>query len=75
MLGTCWSKWDALPAHNERSAGLAEHGSSPRNRTTTADVVRTMIWLWRLVGLRRLLALFMLRKVWRTYQARSTRPR
>jgi hypothetical protein len=34
-----------------------------------------MIWLWRLVGLRRLLALFMLRKVWRAYQARSARPR
>ena len=30
-----------------------------------------MIWLWRLLGLRRLLALFVLRKAWRMYRART----
>jgi hypothetical protein len=32
-----------------------------------------MIWLWRLIGLRRLAAFFLLRKAWRTYQSRKTR--
>jgi hypothetical protein len=32
-----------------------------------------MIWLWRLIGLRRLAALFALRKAWRLYQSRKPR--
>jgi hypothetical protein len=32
-----------------------------------------MIWLWRLIGLRRLLALFALRKAWRMYKSKQTR--
>ena len=31
-----------------------------------------MIWLWRFIGLRRLLALFALRKAWQIYQSRKT---
>jgi hypothetical protein len=30
-----------------------------------------MIWLWRLLGLRRLLALVVLRKAWRLYRSRN----
>jgi len=30
-----------------------------------------MIWLWRLIGLRRLLALVVLRKAWRMYRSRN----
>jgi hypothetical protein len=30
-----------------------------------------MIWLWRLIGLRSLLALFVLRRAWRLYRART----
>ena len=30
-----------------------------------------MIWLWRLIGLRKLLALFVLRKAWRMVRART----
>jgi hypothetical protein len=32
-----------------------------------------MIWLWRLLGLRKLLALYALRKAWNVYRSRSTR--
>ena len=34
-----------------------------------------MIWLWRLLGVRRLLALFVARRAWRTIQARRRRTR
>jgi len=34
-----------------------------------------MIWLWRLLGLRRLLALFVLRKALQRYRARPSRAR
>jgi hypothetical protein len=30
-----------------------------------------MIWLWRLIGLRKLLALFVLRKAWRMVRSRT----
>jgi len=33
-----------------------------------------MIWLWRFIGLRRLLALFVLRKAWQMYQSRNRPP-
>ncbi len=33
-----------------------------------------MIWLWRLLGARRLLALFVARRAWRMIQARRGRP-
>jgi hypothetical protein len=33
-----------------------------------------MIWLWRFIGLRRLLALFALRKAWQMYQSRRRPP-
>jgi hypothetical protein len=32
-----------------------------------------MIWLWRILGLRRLLALFVLRKAWQRYRTPPTR--
>jgi hypothetical protein len=32
-----------------------------------------MIWLWRVIGLRRLAALFLLRKAWQAYQSRKAR--
>jgi hypothetical protein len=32
-----------------------------------------VIWLWRLIGLRRLAALFLLRKAWRIYRSRKAR--
>jgi hypothetical protein len=31
-----------------------------------------VIWLWRFLGVRRLLMLFVLRRVWRLYQSRRT---
>jgi len=34
---------------------------------------RGMVWLWRLIGLRRILALFALRKAWGMYQSRKSR--
>jgi hypothetical protein len=34
-----------------------------------------MIWLWRLLGVRRLLALFVARKAWRMMQTRRRRTR
>ena len=36
-----------------------------------ADGRREVIWLWRFIGLRRLVALFALRKAWQMYQARK----
>jgi hypothetical protein len=33
-----------------------------------------MIWLWRFIGLRRLLALFVLRKAWQMYRSRKRPP-